>query len=177
MVRSRLRRNPAAEDARWSAAGSSARIASNPEASLRNGRARMNESSPSKIDDRYHFVVSLTTTCCFVNDYISYKAAVWRVFVIQPSRAVVVFACVPIHASPASGSHLRKKPVYQLRPHSRGAYSRINEQACEVARWRHRQRVLLNHVVRDADNALVFALRHNRMNRCLRVHDTRPCVA
>src|SRR5258706_9364302 len=109
-------------------------------------------------------------------DGVAHEVAVLGELVVEAARAIVGVARVPVEPAPALGFRLPHEPIDQLLPDAAGALLRIDEQIAEIARRRHAERVLVDQVVGDADDASAFFLRDDRVHWHGWIHDAAPGI-
>src|SRR4051794_38869981 len=116
-------------------------------------------------------------TSVLLVDGIAHEVAVRRELVVEPARAVIVEARMPIEPGPALLLHLVAQPRNQALANAGGALRRIDVEIAQVARRRKAERVLVHDIVCDADDARLCLLGHDGMHRRRGVQDARPGVA
>jgi hypothetical protein len=79
---------------------------------------------------------------------------VGRVLVIETASAVIVFLGVPVKARPALRPHLRYEPINQQLTRAERTRGGIDKQILEVACSGERRSILVNDVIRNADDIL-----------------------
>ena len=96
-------------------------------------------------------------------DHVAQEAAVRRVLVVQPARAVVVLPGVPVQARPLARLASRRPASRSAACRRRRAQLRVHEQVLEIAHRRERPGVFVDDVIGDADHAV--ARRARRRSR------------
>jgi hypothetical protein len=110
-------------------------------------------------------------------DGVANEVAMRRELVVQASGAVVVQPGVPIETRPSLALHFGRQPADQLLADTGRALHGIHEQVPQVADRREPERVFVDDVVGDADDAVHSILGDDRMDgRCV-IQDARPRVA
>src|SRR5262249_314215 len=96
--------------------------------------------------------------------------------VIQAPGAVVVQPRMPVKPGPALALHFLNEPGDHPLADSGSAARRIDEEVAEVAGWSQPERVLVDDIVRDADDAGVSILGDDRIHWRRIIHDACPRV-
>src|SRR5258706_4203785 len=108
---------------------------------------------------------------------VPHEVAMRSEFVVQAAGTVVVQPSMPIEPAPVLTLHFGHQPVDQLLANPRRASRGIDEQVPQVAGRGEPQRVLVDDVVGDADDAVLSILGDDRMERRCVIQDACPSVS